>query len=171
MVIRLRWKSMVTIMVVSLAFRVSAQTPPPRVFAEAKVEEVYRVVLERGALLLESINDVVRQKDIQEGQVLVTAGSIEECTFHYVQTTDAKPHDVFKTVKGPYEILNAGGIIAGGEPHIHITIARGGQAAVGGHLEKACKILYLGELTIFKYSAPPLKRKPNANGVMILEAK
>ena len=94
-----------------------------------------------------------------------------ECTFHYVTSTDAKPKDEFKTVKGPYEILNAGGIIAGGEPHIHISIAREGQAATGGHLEKGCKILYLGELTIYKYAAQPLTRRPNAHGVGILQAK
>ncbi len=147
------------------------QAAEPGVFAGAKVEEIYRVVLDRGAMLLESINDVIRQKNIQEGHVLVTAGSLDECSFHYVASTAVKPKDIFKTVKGPYEILNAGGIIANGEPHIHLTIASSGKAAIGGHLEKGCRILYLGELTIVKYSAPALVRKPNANGVMMLEAK
>lgn len=148
-----------------------AQPPAPKVFGGAKIVDVYRVVLDRDALLLESIQEVIRQKGIQEGHVSVTAGSLQECTFHYVTSTDAKPKDEFKTVKGPYEILNAGGIIAGGEPHIHISIAREGQAATGGHLEKGCRILYLGELTIYKYAAPPLTRRPNAHGVGILQAK
>jgi predicted DNA-binding protein with PD1-like motif len=166
----------IPIAMVALASQVMAQTtpgktPPPKIFAGAKVEEVYRVALDRGALLLESINEVIRQKNIQEGQVLVTAGSVEECTFHYVETTDAKPKNAVKTVKGPYELLSAGGVIAGGEPHLHISIASRGQAAIGGHLENGCKILYLGELTITKYAAPPLTRRANANGVMILEAK
>ena len=148
---------------------VSLRAAEPGVFSGAKIEEIHRVVLDRGALLLESIKDVIRQKNIQEGHVLVTAGSLDECTFHYVASTAVNPKDIFKTVKGPYEILNAGGIIANGEPHIHLTIASGGKAAIGGHLEKGCRILYLGELTIIKYSAPRLVRKPNANGVMMLE--
>lgn len=150
--------------------QVSGQTSP-KIFGGAKIDEIYRVVLERDALLLESIQAVIREKNVQEGYVSVSAGSLQECTFHYVTSLDAKPKDEFKTLKGPYEILQAGGIIAGGEPHIHISIAREGQAATGGHLEKGCKILYLGELTIFKYTAPSLTRKPNASGVTILAPK
>ena len=149
-----------------------AQTAPNmKVFGGAKIDEIYRVVLDRGALLLESINAVIKEKGIQEGLVQVTAGSLEECTFHYVASAAVKPKDLFKTVKGPYEILNAGGIIASGQPHIHMAIASGGKAAVGGHLENGCKVLYLAEVTIFKYAATPLLRQPNANGVMILDSK
>lgn len=155
-----------------LSSQATAQTASNmKVFGGAKVDEIYRVILDRGAMLLESINAVIKEKGIQEGQVQVTAGSLEECTFHYVESTSVKPKDLFKTVKGPYEILNAGGIIASGQPHIHMTIASGGKAAVGGHLENGCKVLYLAELTIFKYAAAPLMRKPNANGVMLLDSK
>ena len=84
---------------------------------------------------------------------------------------DSKPKDEFKTVKGPFEILSAGGIIANGEPHLHITLSAPEKGAFGGHLEKGCRILYLGEVTIFKYAGPALVRKPNRNGISILEAK
>ena len=78
--------------------------------------------------------------------------------------------DVFRTVKGAFEILGGGGIIADGQPHIHITLSEQEKPAFGGHLEKGCKILYLGEVTITKYSGPALTRKPNANGVGLLTA-
>ena len=142
-----------------------------RVFGAAQVQEVYRVVLDRNALLLESIMDVIREKQIQDGHVMVTAGSVQECTYHYVESTAAKPKDVFKTVKGPFEILNAGGIIANGEPHIHMTLSAAGKGAFGGHLEKGCRILYLGEVTIVKYSGQALLRKPNEQGVSLLSVK
>lgn len=102
---------------------------------------------------------------------MVTAGSVQECTYHYVTSIDSKPKDEFKTVKGPFEILSAGGIIANGEPHLHITLSAPEKGAFGGHLEKGCRILYLGEVTIFKYGGPALVRKPNRNGISILEAK
>ncbi len=144
---------------------------PPKVFGAAQVQEVYRVLLDRDSLLLESILDVIKEKGIHDGHVMVTAGSVQECTYHYVSSTAEQPKDLFKTIKGPFEILNGGGIIANGEPHIHITLSAPDKGAFGGHLEKGCKILYLGEVTIVKYSGAPLIRKPNQNGVMLLEAK
>ena len=150
---------------------IASAQPAVQTFGGAKVEEIYRMILDRDALLLESIQDAIRQKNVQDGQVMVTAGSLQECAFHYVASMDKKPRDVFKTVKGPYEILNMGGVIASGESHIHMTIARQGRPAIGGHLEKGCKVLYLAEVTIVKYAAPPLARKPNANGVSLLVEK
>jgi hypothetical protein len=147
------------------------KTPGPRIFGGAQVQEVYRVLLDRDALLLESIDDVIKQKDIRDGEVLVTAGSVQECTYHYVASTEVKAKNVYKTVKGPFEILNAGGIIADGEPHIHITLSHEGKGGFGGHLEKGCRVLYLAEVTILKYSGPPLTRKTNENGISLLTAK
>lgn len=149
----------------------AAQAPEVRLFPPAHVQEVYRVLLDRGTLLLESINGVIKEKNVRDGEVLVTAGSVEECTFHFVESTAKIPKNAYKTVKGPYEILNAGGIIADGEPHIHITLSTRGTSVVGGHLEKGCRVLYLAEATILKYSGPALTRKDNANGVSLLQLK
>jgi predicted DNA-binding protein with PD1-like motif len=142
-----------------------------RVFGAAQVQEVYRVLLDRDALLLESIAEVVKQKDIQDGEVFVTAGSVQDCTYHYVTSTAQKPVNAYKTVKGAMEILNAGGMIAAGEPHLHITLSTPGKGAFGGHLEKGCRVLYLAEVTIVKFSGPSLTRKDNVNGVSLLEAR
>ena len=101
----------------------------------------------------------------------MTAGSVQDCTYHYVTSTAPKAKDEFKTVKGPFEILNAGGIIAAGEPHIHITLSSSAKGAFGGHLEKGCRVLYLAEVTIMKYSGPPLTRKQNENGISLLQSK
>jgi uncharacterized protein len=146
-------------------------TPPPRVFGAAHVQEVYRVVLDRNSLLLESILDVIKQKNIQDGEVLVTAGSVQTCTYHYVTSTALKAQNAYKTVKGPFEILNAGGLIAAGEPHIHITLSSPEKGAFGGHLEKGCRVLYLAEVTILKYGGPPLSRKNNESGISLLQPR
>jgi uncharacterized protein len=149
----------------------SSNGPPPKVFGGARVEEIYRIVLDRDNLVLESVQDIVKQKNIREGHVFLTAGAVQECTFHYNASMEAVPTNVFKTVKGPWEILGGGGIIAGGDPHLHITLSLGDQGTVGGHLEKGCRILYLAEITIVKYKAPPLTRRKNANGIMMLDAQ
>jgi predicted DNA-binding protein with PD1-like motif len=155
---------------VIIAVSLTAAAADPAVFGPGQVRDIYRVVLDRDALLLESIASVIKQKEIVDGHVMVTAGSVSECTYHYVTSTATKPVDAFKTVKGPFEILNAGGIIANGEPHIHITLSSP-KGAFGGHLENGCRILYLGEITIVKYAAPPLARRKNENGVAILAPK
>ena len=159
------------ILALAIVFIQSAGSAAPRSFGAAQVKEVYRVVLDRDDLLLESINQVIKQNGIQDGHVSITAGSVQECTYHYVTSTAAKPKDEFKTVKGPFEILNAGGIIAGGQPHVHITLSSPEKGAFGGHLENGCRVLYLGEMTILKYEGPALTRKFNENGIAILQAK
>jgi len=145
--------------------------PEPRVFGGAQVQEVYRVLLDRDDLLLESVTDIIKQKNIQDGMVLISSGSIQECTYHYLGATTMKAKNVFKTVKGPFEILAGLGLIADGEPHIHIVLSHNGQGGFGGHLEKGCRVLNLAELTIFKYTGPPLTRKENQNGISLLQAK
>jgi predicted DNA-binding protein with PD1-like motif len=141
------------------------------VFAPTRVAEVYRVGLDRDALLLESIEDVIKQKNIQDGEVFISAGSVQGCTYHYVATTDVKAVNKLVTVKGPSEILSGGGLIADGEPHIHIALSNPDKGAYGGHLEKGCRVLYLGEVTIYRFEGPGLTRKVNDAGISVLREK
>ena len=145
--------------------------PSSKIFEPAQIQAVYRVLLDRDALLLESILDVIHQKNIQDGYVMVGSGSVQTCTYHYVTSTAQKPVNAYKTVKGPFEILNAGGIVAAGEPHIHITLSSPEKGAFGGHLEKGCRVLYLAEVTILQFRGPALTRVNNQNGVAILQSK
>lgn len=152
--------------------RACAEGPqPPKVFGGAQIQEIYRVRLDRDDLLLESILDIIKQHNIQDGAVLTAAGSLQECTFHGVQSLSAKPEDEFTTVKDAMEILNVNGIIAAGEPHLHMTLSTPGRGAFGGHLEKGCRVLYRAELTIAKFSGTALARKPNEQGVPVLQRK
>lgn len=160
-----------TLLLLAAASCFAQTAPPPRVFEAAQVESVYRVVLDRNALLLESIKQVIAEKGIRDGHVQITAGSVSECTYHFVASTALKPRDLFKTVKGPFEILHGGGIIADGEPHIHLSLADSRLGAFGGHLENGCRILYLGEVTIIKYSGEALTRRKNAHGISLLDNK
>jgi predicted DNA-binding protein with PD1-like motif len=98
-------------------------------------------------------------------------GSTQECTYHYVKTTATLAEDVFVTQKGAAEILGGGGLIANGEPHIHITLATPERGAFGGHLENGCKVLYVAEVTLAKFSGPQLVRRPNKNKIPMLEAR
>jgi predicted DNA-binding protein with PD1-like motif len=139
-------------------------------FGGAEIAEVYRIRLDRGDLLLETIQDVIQKYAISDGAVLSAAGSLQECTFHRVKSLAQKPEQEFTTVKEPMEILNISGMIANREPHLHMTLS-GAKGAFGGHLEKGCRVLYRAELTIAKFSGAPLARKPNQAGVPMLGRK
>lgn len=127
--------------------------------------------LDRGALLLESIGAAIKEHNIQDGAVITAAGSLQECTWHSIKSVAVKPEEHFVTKKGPMEILQINGIIAAGEPHLHLTLASPDGAAFGGHLEKNCKVLYRAEITIAKFSGTPLARKNNREGVPVLQQK
>ena len=149
-----------------------AQTRALQIFGPDHITEVYRVSLDRGALLLESIDDVIRLKSIHDSEVIITSGSVEQCTYHFVASTDLKAQNEYRTVKGPSEILSGGGIIADGEPHVHIALSSPEKGVYGGHLEKGCRVLYLAEFTVFSFSGgPPLTRKSNQNGILLLQKK
>src|SRR4029077_11190578 len=104
-------------------------------FGGAQIQEIFRISLERDDLILESINQAIKDHNIQDGAVLTTIGATQECTYHYVKNTTLQADDVVVNQKGAAEILNANGIIANGEPHIHITLATPEKGAFGGHLE------------------------------------
>ena len=114
--------------------------------------------------------DAMRKNHIEDGAVLTATGSLSECTYHRVKSFAAKAEDEFITVRAPMEILNINGLIADGEPHLHLTLSSS-KGTFGGHLEKGCRVLYRAEVTIARFEGPPLVRKPNKDGIPMLQAK
>ena len=152
-----------------LAASDSAQTP--HIYGPEHIQEIYRVALDPDSLLLESIMSVIKQKNIEDGELVISAGSVKEASYHFVTTTEPNAKNEYKTVKGPFEILGGRGVIAAGQPHVHITFSAPDKGAFGGHLENGTRVLYLAEITFYKFAGPPLARKKNANGIEILQAK
>jgi predicted DNA-binding protein with PD1-like motif len=138
------------------------------IFSGTKIADIIRIRLDRGDLMLETIMDAIKKHDIQDGAVLTAVGSFQECTFHGVKSLAEKPEQHFTTKKEAMEILNINGIIAGGEPHLHMTLSNL-NGSFGGHLEKGCKVLYRAEVTIAKFAGSKLARTPNAAGVPLLQ--
>ena len=141
------------------------------IYKGAQIQEIYRIRLDRGDLLLETIQDAIRKNNIQDGAVLTAAGSLQQCTYHRVKSLAAKAEDEFITVKAPIEIINVNGVIAAGEPHLHLTLSSPDKGVFGGHLENGCRVLYRAELTIAKFSGTALARKPNKDGTPMLQPK
>lgn len=143
----------------------------PKSLGGAQVDEVIRIRLDRGDLLLETILNAVERHDVQDGAVLTAVGSLQECNFHTVASLAESPEQNRIHKPGPLEILNVNGMIAAGEPHLHMTLADKDGRAMGGHLDPGCKVLYRAEVTIAKYGGARLERKPNAAGVGVLQER
>ncbi|MEZ5353648.1 MAG: DNA-binding protein [Bryobacteraceae bacterium] len=145
--------------------------PGAEIFPVTAIKEVIRIRLDRGDLLLETIQGAIDKHGIADGAVVTAAGSLQECTFHAVKSVAEKPEEQFTTRKGPMEILNVNGLIAAGEPHLHMTLSSPDGSAFGGHLEKGCKVLYRAEITIVRFAGTALARKLNKEGVPMLQNK
>src|SRR5262249_23573380 len=97
---------------IMLLLSLALAAPAADIFPGAQVQEILRIRMDRGDLVLETIQDAIKKHNIQDGAVLTAAGSLDQCTYHRVKSMAAKPEDEFLTVKGPIEILNINGMIA-----------------------------------------------------------
>lgn len=131
-----------------------AAGPAPEVFP-AQVSQVYRIRIDKGAMLLESIVEAARKHGVTDGAVLTAAGALSECTFHGVGGTK-------QSIKEDMEINSLGGIVAAGEPHLHVILTNAKRGAFGGHLENGCLVGNRVELTLARFNGPPLEREKGA---------
>lgn len=147
-------KPLLVVLVLVTALAATAQEPA--VFP-AKMTQVYRIRIDKGAMLLETISSVIQKNGIRDGAVLTAAGALGICTFHGVG--GAK-----QTVTGDMEINHLGGVIADGQPHLHVVLSTAQRGAFGGHLEKGCQVGNHVELTIARFSGEPLQRLKGSLG-------
>ena len=149
---------------------VVAPAEPP--VTTTRIETIYRLGLRPGDLLLESVERFIKEHDIQDGAVLTGIGSLSECTFRFPEKAESPPTILSASYQGPLEMTGMQGIIADGEAHQHMSVAEHGhERTIGGHLWQGCKVLYLAEITIAKFTGPKMTRRPNEHGVKLLEPK
>ncbi len=122
---------------------------------ESNDRDVVIVSLGHGDLLLESLRLVAREANIHTGVLMTGLGSLTAGRIHYVVSNVIPPTDRFLDLEGPLEVVAVSGIIAGFEPHIHMSLMNKDGKFFGGHLEEGCSILTLSEISILRL--PDLK--------------
>lgn len=132
------------------------------------------VRLDPGDLALESIRTACENHAIDTGTVVSGIGTLSNLTIHYVNRTDrpAEKDDRNVTLEldGSWEINSVGGVIADGDPHLHVT-GFNGERTVAGHLEPGCEINVLGEFTIRAFEDLSLTRQPDSHEVSRLRRR
>ena len=126
------------------------------------------VRLDRGDLALESITEACERHGVDTGVVVSGIGTFETLNIHYVNRTDlperSEDRNVRLELEGAWEVTNVDGVVADGEPHLHVT-AFDGDRTVGGHLESGCEINVLGEVAIRPIEGLSLERRPDERNV------
>ncbi|WP_247004253.1 PPC domain-containing DNA-binding protein [Halosolutus gelatinilyticus] len=126
------------------------------------------VRLDRGDMALESIERACDEHAIDTGAVVTGIGTFSSLNVHYVDRTDLPDEQADRNVElrltGAWEVTDISGVIANGEPHLHVT-AFDGDRTVGGHLEPGCEVNVLGEVAIREISGLSLERRPGERNV------
>lgn len=130
--------------------------------------KVFTLRLDKGDYLLESIEEFIKQNKIQDAVVVSGIGTLDHCVMHMVMTTGFPPVEHFEKMDNkPLELSAISGIIANGIPHLHMVVSDN-KVAYSGHIEKGCRILYLGELLIAEMQGYHFMRTKNNNNILEL---
>lgn len=103
--------------------------------------------------LFDSIESVVREKQIEAGCVLSGIGSLTHFT---VRLAD---HDTPTEYDGHFEIVSLAGLVSIHGSHLHISVSDGEGRTIGGHLVSGCKIYTTAEIVLAKFSDVIYKRE------------
>jgi len=123
--------------------------------------EMILVRFDPGERLLEGLRELIRAEGIRTGLVVSGIGTLSDCRLH--QSVAGYPpnlmtrHQEYLELKGSYEIASIQGIIADGDPHLHITLSEGSHT-VAGHLEEGCVVMTLAEVAILRGEGAPIRR-------------
>jgi len=101
-----------------------------------------------GEMLLESITEAIERRGIRNGVVISGIGTLKTAHMHYIKDTEFPPTNEFFRLEEPLELVSLSGIIADGEPHLHVAVSRGQDQVWSGHLEGESEVAYLAEIAI-----------------------
>ena len=122
-----------------------------------------------GDMLLEELEEGLKDQGIRNGVVISGIGTLKRARIHRVTTTGLPPVEEFPEIVEPIELSSVQGAIFDGRPHLHCTFTGLGDARTwSGHLETGCEVLYLAEIVVGELEGPPLARKRDENGLVVL---
>lgn len=134
--------------------------------------EVIALGIAPGELLLETVEAAVKEHDIRNGAVVSGIGTLKVARMHHIEHDRFPPDDRIFLIEKPLEVSSISGIIADGQPHLHMTVGYRDEWSIAGHVEPGCEVLYLAELVILKFNGLELDRHFDAERkIKLLGAK
>jgi predicted DNA-binding protein with PD1-like motif len=128
----------------------------------ARAGEIVVVRLAYGELLLESIQEICKQRRIRDGVILTGFGSLTDIAVSGAVGASFPPRKFYRRTRPRgVEILAMAGVIANYHVHCHLVLSDQNRA-FGGHLEQGCRVLSLAEIALMRVSGIKLARVVDA---------
>ena len=128
----------------------------------ARAGEIVVVRLAYGELLLESIQEICKQRRIRDGLILTGFGSLTDIAVSGAVGASFPPRKFYqRTRPRGVEILAMSGVIADYHVHCHLVLSDRNRA-FGGHLERGCRVLSLAEIALMRVGGIKLARLVDA---------
>lgn len=103
--------------------------------------------------LFDSIEEFVKQNNIEAGCVLSSVGSLTHATLRLAN------REYYNEYDGHFEIVSMTGTVSIHGSHIHIAISDGDGVTIGGHLVSGCKIYTTAEIVLLELDDVVYKRE------------
>ena len=120
-------------------------------------KKVWIVRIDPGQDVLLTLQDFIREQEIQQGLIVMGYGTLSQVRLHWVTHNQFPTDNKFETWQDGFELMSMNGLIVEGTPHIHFTGATT-KGAFGGHLEEGCISYVLVEVGIIELDGPPMTR-------------
>ena len=98
--------------------------------------------LKPGQDLFDSIEDLLKEKDVQAGVVLSGVGSLTHAVLRLAD------RDFFTEYDGHFEIVSMTGTVSLHGSHLHAAISDENGRTIGGHLVSGCKVYTTAEIVL-----------------------
>lgn len=113
----------------------------------------YTFRLAPGQDLFESIQALVREKQVEAGCILSGVGSLTHAAFRLAN------RETFSEFDGYFEIVSLIGTLSLHGSHLHISVADEHGKTIGGHLDSGCKVYTTAEIVIAVFDEMVYKRE------------
>ena len=115
--------------------------------------KVYVFRLKPGEDLRNSIEAIVKEKNVEAGWINTCVGSLTDYTIRFANQQEGIRGS------GHFEIVSLTGTVSVNGSHLHISISDSTGKTIGGHLLEGCKIYTTVEIVIGTTSAYEFTRK------------
>ena len=114
--------------------------------------KVYAFRLKPGEDLRNSIEALVKEKNIIAGWINTCVGSLTDYTIRFANQLEGSRGS------GLFEIVSLSGTLSVNGSHLHISISDSTGKTIGGHLLEGCKIYTTAEIVIGTTASYEFKR-------------
>ena len=109
--------------------------------------------LKPGQDLFDSMEEFVKQNNIEAGCVLSSVGSLTHATLRLAN------RGYYNEYEGHFEIVSMTGTVSTHGSHIHVAISDGDGVTTGGHLVSGCRIYTTAEIVLAVFDDVVYKRE------------